>query len=88
MLHPVDAMRVINEIRPQVASCCPIPFRSQYARMLAQRMPLVAGLQAGGCTKIVVRLRPGANCAVRWRMSHLLCPVGANIGSIAQVREW
>ncbi|PRW57644.1 Cilia- and flagella-associated 57 [Chlorella sorokiniana] len=58
----------------------------EYARRLAQGLPLVGGLQGGNIARIVVRLRPGAHCAVQWRMTHLLCPLGASVGSIAQMQ--
>lgn len=70
------------ELTPTLLTC---PLHLQYARGLAQRFPLVTGLQGDRVARVVVRLRPGVHCAVQWHMSHLLCPMGTSIGSIAQV---
>lgn len=73
-------------VTPRVTpSLLAYPIHPQYARGLAQRFPLVTGLQGDSVTRVVVGLRPGVHCAVQWRMSHLLCPMGISVGSIAQV---
>lgn len=60
--------------------------RPQYARTLAQQVPLEAGLQAGGAVAAVVRLRPGVCSMLHWHMTHVLCPIGATIAALVQVR--
>lgn len=69
--------------RPHPAAAQPM----QFARSLARSLPLVVGLQAGGVSKVVVRLRPGTQCTVQWRLTHLLCPTSVSVGAIAQVSD-
>jgi hypothetical protein len=57
----------------------------QLAPHLAARLPLAAGLQAGGAAATCVCLQAAPGSCLVWRYSFLRCPIDACVGNIVQV---